>query len=273
MTRPRRPALRWHGGKWMLAPWIIENFGPHRAYVEPFGGAASVLMRKKRSYAEVYNDLDDDVVGLFRILRDPVTAKELANRVSLTPFARCEFLGAYEVNEDPIERARNLIIRSFMGFGSNGHARATGFRACSNRSGTTPAHDWQNLPENLLLVSERLKGCIIENRNALEVMDQHDSPDSLHFIDPPYLLETRTDTRPDYKHELSLEDHEELLTFLRSIKGAVVLCGYPSDIYESELHGWERIDRKALADGAKPRTECLWLNAAAQALKPERTLL
>ena len=123
MNAPTRPVLRWHGGKWRLAPWIISHFPPHRSYVEPFGGAASVLLRKERSYGEVYNDLDDLVVNLFRVLRHPEWGGALLESLCLTPFSRIEFEQAIEPGEgDPIEAARRLIIRSFMGFGSNAHS-------------------------------------------------------------------------------------------------------------------------------------------------------
>ena len=85
-----RPLLRYHGGKWLLAPWIISHFPAHRVYVEPFGGAASVLIRKERSYAEVYNDLDSEVVNLFRVLR--AQPDDLVHAIELTPFARDEFV-------------------------------------------------------------------------------------------------------------------------------------------------------------------------------------
>lgn len=271
MNQPFRPALRWHGGKWRLAPWIIAHFPEHRIYTEPFGGAASVLLRKPRSYAEVYNDLDGGVVGLFRVLRSE-RAAELIEALRLTPFAREEFAGSYNPTDDPVEAARRLVVRSFMGFGSDGHNPGvrTGFRAASNRSGTTPAHDWISVPRALTCVAERFSGVVIENRPAIEVMRQHDSANALHYVDPPYLPATRSQksrrggTRYHaYVHEMDADGHAEMLEALNVLAGAVVVSGYPAPLYDETLAGWQRVECAAMADGAKPRTEVLWLNDAA----------
>ncbi|UWQ60465.1 DNA adenine methylase [Leisingera caerulea] len=255
---PSRPLLRWHGGKWILAPWIISHFPAHRVYVEPFGGAASVLLRKERSYAEVYNDLDDDVVNLFAVLRGEHAGK-LIDQLRLTPFASSEFAGAYENAGCKIERARRLVVRSFMGFGSNAVHRKSGFRSNSSRSGTTPARDWANFPDALAATVDRLQGVVVTNRDAREVMAAHDGPETLHYVDPPYVPATR-DAGGDYAHELSDADHADLLDFLCRLKGRVVLSGYPCDAYDDRLSTWARVERRALADGARERTEVLWMN-------------
>jgi DNA adenine methylase len=266
-----RPVLRWHGGKYLLAPWIIAHFPKHQVYTECFGGAASVLLRKDRSYAEIYNDLDKTLVGLFRVLRDPEMAAHLVTSLELTPFAREEFELAYEPSDDPVETARRTITRSFMGFGSdgtNGQYR-TSFRANSNRSGSTPAADWRNYPPALTAIVERMAGVVIENRDALQVMQTHDAVTTLHYVDPPYLPETRSAGNRRrgagyhvYVHDMEAEDHVPLLDGLQALRGMVVLSGYPSDLYDIHLAGWTRVERAALADGAKPRTEVLWLNPA-----------
>lgn len=254
-----RPLLRWHGGKWILAPWVISYFPAHRVYVEPFGGAASVLMRKAPAYAEIYNDLDDDVVNLFRVLRSD-RAAELVNMLRLTPFAATEFAAAYEQSDDDLERARRLVVRSYQGFGSNAVHRKSGFRSNSNRSGTTPAHDWANYPDALAAIVKRLRGVCILCRDASEVMAAHDGPETLHYVDPPYVMATRTDTSDDYAHELTDDQHVNLLAFLRTLEGKVILSGYPCALYDDALPGWHRVERAALADGARDRTEVLWMN-------------
>lgn len=267
----KRPVLRYHGGKWKMAPEIIRHFPSHRIYVEPFGGAASILLRKPRAYAEVYNDRFDDVVNVFRVLRDPVTAQRLKEVIELTPFSRTDFHMKIDRTE-PVEWARGVIFRSFAGFGSGSSSAieyATGFRAKSNRSGTTPSHDWRNYPSNISTFVERLRGVVIENRDALEVMTQHDSPQTLHYVDPPYMHETRYKTkRKAYAHELTDDQHEALLIHVKQLNGMVAISGYLTDLYHDHLSGggWRRFDFKAFADGARERTESLWMNYNATTL-------
>lgn len=270
MSAPSRPVVRYHGGKWLLAEWIIGHFPEHRVYVEPFGGGGSVLLQKARSYAEVYNDLDDEIVNLFRVLRNPATANELQAAVQMTPFARVEFLAAYTKHLDPVEQARRTIVRGFMGFGSAAVNRdhKTGFRANSNRSGTTPARDWTNWPSQVPEFVERMRGVVIEQKDAALVIQQHDTPETLFYVDPPYPFSTRSLPRGAsqpfcYRHEMTDEQHIALAETLRDVQGMVVLSGYPCELYDCELYAdWTRIERKAFADGASERTEVLWLNDA-----------
>jgi DNA adenine methylase len=267
--------VRYHGGKWLLAPWIIGHFPEHRCYTESFGGGGSVLLRKPRSYAEVYNDLDGEMVNLFTMVRDRGT--ELRELLRFTPFSRVEYRRSYEPCDDALEQARRSVIRSFMGFGSNSLCRViqSGFRSNSNRSGTTPAHDWANYPDCLDALIQRLRGVVIENRDAGEVMQRHDTPETLHYCDPPYVHETRSNKvhgHHGYNHEMTDEQHRTLAQALRELLGMVVVSGYACPLYDDELYaGWTRIERPALADGARPRTEVLWLNeACAEALESAR---
>ena len=252
-----RPVLRWHGGKWLLAPWIISQFPPHRIYTETFGGGASILIRKPKCYCSVYNDMDGELVNLFTVLRD--RGEDLRRKLYLTPFARDEFFAAYEPSEDPLERARRTLILSYMGFGSNSVVKLSGFRSNSHRSGTTPAMDWANYPDCVPAMIEKLRGIVIENRDAKEIMAAHDSSETLHYVDPPYVFDTRSYGKGGYRHEMTDEQHRDLSTFLKTLKGAVIVSGYPHAMYEEIYAGWQRLERTALADGARERTEVLWM--------------
>jgi DNA adenine methylase len=245
----------------MLAPWILEHLPEHRTYVEPFGGAASVLLRKPRSHGEVLNDCDSEVIGLFRVARD--FGEELGAKLALTPYSRAEFKLSYQKAEDPLEQARRTVVRSFMGFGSNSHCKVVGFRSNSDRSGNTPAMDWRNYPAALAAIVARLQGVVIECRDATQVMRDHDARTTVHYVDPPYVPGTRNPGR-DYRHEMTVEQHQELLVALRRLKGTVVLSGYACPLYDRVLRGWRRVTRPSLADGAKKRTEVLWISRRAR---------
>jgi DNA adenine methylase len=247
----------------MLAPWIISHFPAHRTYVEPFGGAGSVLLQKPRSYSEVYNDLDGEIVNLFRVVRDNGAA--LVEKLKLTPFARQEFSISYESCENPLEQARRTVVRSFMGFGSASASGAkTGFRGNSSRSGTTPAHDWAHYPQVLREIIERLRGVVIENREAALIMEQHDSAETLHYVDPPYVISTRKIGNPyckkGYRHEMTDEQHEQLAELLHGLQGMVIVSGYRCELYDRLYSTWRIHERIAHADGARRRVEVVWIS-------------
>lgn len=261
---PTRPVLRYHGGKWVLAPWIIAHFPPHRCYVEPFGGAASVLLRRPRAHQEVYNDLDGDVVNVFRVLRDPEAAEALRRACELTTFSRAEWEMASEpAIVDPVERARRTIVRSFFGHGSASvnPDHVTGFRGRSIRNGTVACVDWARWPQQVPRYVERLRGVVIERRDALELIRQHDDPGTLFYCDPPYPHATRGRIRQCYRHEMDDPGHRALAEVLHQVAGMVVVSGYACDLYDRDLYaGWPRVTCAATADGGRARTEALWLS-------------
>ncbi|MES2320150.1 MAG: DNA adenine methylase [Pseudomonadota bacterium] len=276
------PVLRYHGAKFRLAPWIMSFFPPHTCYVEPFGGAAGVLLQKERVYAEVYNDLDGTVVNFFRVLRDPHLRAQLIEALVLTPYARAEFEEAWDHTDSQLELARRLCIRAQMGFGSAGATKGhTGFRIDTKREYGTAQHLWSTYPASIAAAGQRLTGVLVENRPAVDVMIQHDAPDTLHFVDPPYMHETRimTGNRKYYAHEMTDEDHESLLDTLLALEGYVVLSGYSSAMYSERLAGWQTFtttSRISAGRGTALRNELVWLNPACSAaleLEPEQSCL
>ena len=110
-----RPAVRFFGGKFRLAAWIIHHFTPHESYLEPCMGAASVLLQKPRSKCETINDLSGDVCNFFRVLRD--REEELIRAIDLTPWAREEYQLHHEPTDDPVERARRFWVGCSMSIG------------------------------------------------------------------------------------------------------------------------------------------------------------
>jgi len=254
--KPTRPVLRYHGGKWRIAPWIISFFPHHERYVEPFGGAASVLLRKTPCNHEVYNDLDDELVNLFQVLREK--GKRLTEQIRLTPFSRKEFDNCFLPGGDSIERARKAIFRSMAGYGTAGFNHKTGFSVAAKTRTGGRSHEWINFVDAIPAIVDRLKPVIIEHRPAIDVMKYHDSEVTLHYVDPPYLMSTR-DAGTDYKHELNDEQHVELAECLHSLKGHVLVSGYSSPLYDRLFKGWSSHEIKTRAQSLAPRLERLWI--------------
>lgn len=241
---------------------------PHSVYIEPFGGAASVLLQKPRSYAEVYNDMDGEIVNVFRVLQCQEKRQRLIEMLRFTPYARNEFKLAWEPTEDDVEKARRVIIRSQMGFGSAGATKGTtGFRRDTELRYTTAMQDWVRYPDCLPPIIARMTGVQLECRPALDVIRTNDRLGVLFYVDPPYLHDTRVmdgSTRY-YRHEMTADDHIELLDRLKGLQGMVVLNGYPSALYDNELRHWKRYTKQSRAAayrGTGMRTEVIWLNPA-----------
>lgn len=281
------PLMRYHGGKFRLADWVISHFPQHECYIEPFGGAGSVLLQKPRSYAEVYNDLDGDIVNVFRVLRDPEQRQQLIEQLAMTPYARAEFELANEVDDElpPVERARRTLFRAQAGFGSAGATKGiSGFRIDTRREYSLSSHLWAEYPEPLPTIATRLAGVLIENRSAIEVIQQHDGPDSLVYADPPYVFGTRFKAKSDgangryYRHEMTDDDHIDFLNVLIACQGYAIVSGYMTDLYHETLtaHGWGLRTKEARISafrGTATRTECLWLNPRCLDAQAQMTLI
>jgi len=260
-----RPALRWFGGKWKLADWIISHFPAHTCYCEPYSGAASVLIRKSPAFVEVYNDLNGMAVNFFKVLRERPDA--LVRAIALTPYSRAEYLQAQKpgADEDPLESARRFAVWCWQGRGRGGVVELGGWRFMRTDSrGQTPCDDWNNMA-HLYEIAARFKRAQIESGDALDCIRRYDTPKTLFYVDPPYVQETRSGRwrTSSYVHEMDDAAHRALATTLLQAKGMVILSGYPSDLYDELYAGWHRVETTARTDALasnRERTEVLWIS-------------
>jgi len=256
-SKTRQPAvLRYPGSKWSAAGLIAEQFAEHYHYIEPYFGSGAVFFSKEPSPHEVINDLNGNVVNMFRVLRD--RTDELCWQLELTPWAREEYALSDEETGDELEDARRFIVRCWQAHASD-LAKKTGWK---NRGATQRArgmsHRWAKVPDQLREIALRLQDAEIENRDALALIQRFNRDDCLIYADPPYLMETRTQRM--YACEMSEEDHTLMLKHLLDHKGPVVISGYSNSLYDETLVGWQRHDFKATkAEKGAPRREVLWV--------------
>lgn len=254
---------QWFGGKQNLSQKIADLLPDHLTYVEPFGGAASVLFTKPRSRLEVYNDVDEGLVNFFRVLRDEPA--ELRRRLELSPYSRAEYAlchGSWREIAEPVEKARRWWIAINQTFGAKpiGESWAAEYlgRAYVSRAQTA-----MRRVDRLDDFAQRLRGVQIECLDWREILMRYDAPEACFYIDPPYLPETRRGNA--YNHELTADDHTDLIEHLATLQASVVLSGYDSDLYRTlEAGGFERIEFETVCyvpaneRNGSPRTEVVW---------------
>lgn len=233
----------------------------HEVYLELFCGSAAVLLNKQRCHIETVNDLDDDIINFFTVLRD--NPGELSRRISLTPYARAEYANALISSTDPIEQARSYCVRCWQGFG-NSQLYNNGFKSGQQTNSPNPAKTWTDLPAIMAEAAERLKGVQIEHLPALEILKRYNTPDVFIYADPPYMPEIRKNHL--YQHEMTRGDHIQLLEALLAHPGLIMISGYDNDLYAKLLTGWRTAQKKTRAEGGISRTEVLWMNYKSEQL-------
>ena len=247
--------LKYPGAKWRIADWIISHFPPHKVYLEPFFGSGACFFNKVPAYIETINDLDGDIVNLFKVCREH--PQELAQLINLTPFARDEFQNCYERSDNPIEQARRTIVRYHQSFGTSNSSKNS-WKNVQQSGGPRCATMWNDLPEIIMEVCNRLKAAQIENMDALTLISRYDKVDTLIYCDPPYLRDIRK--KNIYACEMSDNKHIELLSVLKQSKSKIILSGYDNELYNSELKGWFTNEKETTAQMGLYRTEKLWMN-------------
>lgn len=261
-----KPPFPYFGGKIRLADDIVAQFPTHKHYVEPFAGSLSILLAKSPSRMETVNDLDQDVVTFWRVLREQ--PDELARICALTPHSRVEHIEAYNRPDDltDLERARRIWIS--MTQGRAGVLRKSGWRHYVSPSTVSTAFPsyLDGYVDRMACAAERLSRVTLECRPALELIaayGQHE--DVLLYVDPPYLGSARV-WGNNYRHEMRTEDqHRELAEALLECRAAVVLSGYPSPLYDDLFAEWHvtSFATSTTQGGARgERTEVLWSNRA-----------
>lgn len=241
-----------------MADWIISFFPEHQTYLEPFFGSGAVLFTKQRSQLETINDIDGEIVNLFKVIRE--RPDELAHMIKFTPHSREEYYQSYLEAEDELERARRLIVRLWQGRGGKTSHR-TGWRSMIEMNGPLPGKEWLRFPEKIAAVAERLIGVQIENQSAVDLIKRYSRQSVLIYADPPYILATRTTS--SYKHEMTEDNHAELLKVLDKHPCPVVLSGYAHPMYDERLQHWRRETKRAKAEAGAIREEVLWINPIA----------
>lgn len=251
--------LKYPGSKWNIAKQICEMIPPHHSYLEPFAGSLAVLFNKTPSDIETINDLDGDIVNLFRCVQD--SPEKLARLVLTTPYSRQIYDESYdqEENEDCYHRACRFLTRCWMGHGFRTNEYKVGWKNdVQGRERMYALWSWYRLPGWIIDVAERLRCVQIENRPALELIQRFNYENVFMYLDPPYLMRTRS--QKQYKHEMADLDHEELLKIILQSKAKIMISGYESDMYNGYLAEWKRKTFNSCAEYGGTRKEVVWMN-------------
>jgi DNA adenine methylase len=278
MTTALTPPLKWFGGKHYLARRIIDLMPPHLHYVEPFFGGGAVLLARDpdderlwlaphKGVSEVVNDINGHLTNFWRVLQWPERFELFRRRVEAMPLSREEWSGHHDNAFDGRDEVYDAVA-FFVDCRQSRAGMMKDFtsitRSRTRRQMNGNVSEWLGAVDGLADVHARLRRVLIENMDAIDLIEREDTPGTLFYLDPPCLHRTRT-TTDGYAHEMTEDDHARMLDLLRLVEGKVMLSGYPSDLYRERLHDWRVVDfelpnNAAGGDSKRRMTERLWMN-------------
>lgn len=249
--------MKYPGAKWRISDWIVSHFPTqYQNYIEPFFGSGAILFTKPQSVNEIANDIDGQVINLFKCVRDH--GEKLAYLVEMTPYSRQEYYESLNTDaSNDLERARKYLVRLWQAYGA---------KTCHNSGWSHSRYGqvyrtryWNLLPDRITSIIDRLKTVQFENCCALELIERCNRPDTLLYLDPPYPGNTRD--KSYYKNELLQEkDHFDLLQLAKRHKGFVVISTYDNELYSEELAGWVKHNKKTYTHSGASRIETIYLS-------------
>lgn len=286
-----RSPIMYYGGKGNMISKLLRIVPAGGSpYCEPYCGGASLFFARAPAPVEVLNDLDGDLVNMFRCLQDKELFEDLRHRLVHTLYSRAEFARALEVLEkggdDIVSKAWAFFVaknQSVSGLSKRVGNWSRVFVGSGNIAYTT--NRWIMRLSMLDDFHKRLLRAQIDNRDALEVIRYWDNPNAVFYIDPPYHHATRSVGQTNvYVEEADHEHHKRLVSVLLACKGAVVLSGYDHPVYDALVRcGWRKIQISTACHAAVrgrssgligagaarakvPRIETIWTNKRAESL-------
>ena len=252
--------LKRYGGKFYLLKTLLEYVPDHITYVEVFCGAAHFFFAKPLAQLSVLNDLDTNLITFFRVLQDKEKYDLLQHKITYSIYSRDLFhecLAGYQTETDPVKKAYQFYVVSNLSmFGT-----MKAFASSSTPVGSLPKH-FINKKDRFDRVVEKIQDAVIENQDFSKIIKKHDNPNTLFYLDPPYVHGTRK-SKDEYLHEMTNEQHEQLVDILLNIEGKYLVSGYENDIYKP-LSNVVKIPQllrtKTDNPEIKKREECLWMN-------------